>query len=251
MIKPGFLLRRDERLGQRFFSLNDLDRKLESYLDFDGGFFIEAGANDGVAQSNTLYFERHRAWRGLLVEPMAPLAWRCRTIRPGALTVNVALGAFEQRNTRLKMTYCNLMSTVDGALASAEEQDAHLRAGAAVQKIQTYPLSVPCVPLSDLIDRYHIGKVDLLSLDVEGYEENALRGLDLTRHQPRYMLVEARYRRNVENVIEKFYETVAELTERDILYRSRTTSERPVTWGWRYAFERAMLNSIALSGWYR
>ena len=33
------------------------------------GFFIEAGAHDGVEASNTLYLEKKMGWRGLLVEP--------------------------------------------------------------------------------------------------------------------------------------------------------------------------------------
>ena len=32
------------------------------------GFYIEAGANNGVAQSNTLELEK-RGWSGLLIEP--------------------------------------------------------------------------------------------------------------------------------------------------------------------------------------
>jgi hypothetical protein len=29
-----------------------------------GGVFIEAGAGDGVINSNTLFFERHLGWKG-------------------------------------------------------------------------------------------------------------------------------------------------------------------------------------------
>ena len=32
------------------------------------GFFVECGALDGETRSNTLYFERHLNWSGLLVE---------------------------------------------------------------------------------------------------------------------------------------------------------------------------------------
>ena len=39
------------------FALNDLDRKLEKYLDYQNGFFVELGANDGFTQSNTLFLE--------------------------------------------------------------------------------------------------------------------------------------------------------------------------------------------------
>ena len=59
-----------EAVGIRRYSrlaLDGLDAKLEQHLDFDGGFFVEAGANDGLTQSNTYYFERWRGWRGLLV----------------------------------------------------------------------------------------------------------------------------------------------------------------------------------------
>ena len=53
----------------RYFSLNDLDKQLEKYLDFDNGYFVELGANDGVNQSNTLFFEHFRGWTGVLIEP--------------------------------------------------------------------------------------------------------------------------------------------------------------------------------------
>lgn len=47
-------------LRGKYFSLNQLDRKLEEFVDYNNGYFVELGANDGVTQSNTLYFERHR-----------------------------------------------------------------------------------------------------------------------------------------------------------------------------------------------
>ncbi len=31
-----------------YFSLNQLDKKLEKYVDYDNGYFVELGANDGV-----------------------------------------------------------------------------------------------------------------------------------------------------------------------------------------------------------
>ena len=33
------------------------------------GFFVEAGADDFMTDSNTLYFETRKNWTGLLVEP--------------------------------------------------------------------------------------------------------------------------------------------------------------------------------------
>jgi FkbM family methyltransferase len=206
--------------GQTYFSINGLDRELQKVLDFDRGTFVEAGANDGATQSNTLYFERHRGWRGLLVEPMPALARRCRLIRR-AIVENCALSSFEDRGRVLNMTYCNLMSIARDALPSGEEHDLHVRSGAAVQHLRPFTLQVKCVPLSDLLDKHGIKNIDLLSLDVEGYEPNALRGIDFSRHRPRFMLIEAdRYRAVVEDIIGGHYRLHAELSPSDVLYRA-------------------------------
>src|SRR5882672_6906915 len=63
-------------------ALNDLDRKLAKYLDYRSGTFIEAGANDGLNQSNTYWFERFRGWRGILIEAVPEKAEECRRNRP-------------------------------------------------------------------------------------------------------------------------------------------------------------------------
>lgn len=52
----------------KYFSLNGIDFKLEKYLDYSNGYFVELGANDGVRQSNTKYFEQFRKWTGTLIE---------------------------------------------------------------------------------------------------------------------------------------------------------------------------------------
>jgi hypothetical protein len=84
-----------EAVGVARFSrpaLYAIDRKLERHLNFDGGFFIEAGANDGYAQSNTYYFEKIRGWSGLLIEPVPALAAECRRNRRGPV-IEAALAA--------------------------------------------------------------------------------------------------------------------------------------------------------------
>ena len=52
-----------------FKSLNDLDKKMLKYINFRNGFFIEMGANDGVNQSNSFYYDKSLGWNGVLVEP--------------------------------------------------------------------------------------------------------------------------------------------------------------------------------------
>ena len=54
---------------RRFNAINKLDQKMLSYINYRNGFYIECGANDGINQSNTWYFEKYLNWRGVLVEP--------------------------------------------------------------------------------------------------------------------------------------------------------------------------------------
>jgi FkbM family methyltransferase len=204
---------------RRYYGLEGLDRKLEQHLDFDRGIFVEAGANDGLSQSNTAYFEASRGWQGLLVEPIPELAERCRINRPRSIVENCALVPLARHGQPVSMTYCGLMSVVDGSWPDPRAERAHVETGLQVQALErSYQLTVPGRSLSALLDEHRIRRVDLLSLDVEGCERQALEGLDFARHRPRFILVEARFRADIDAVLLPLYNVRAELSERDVLY---------------------------------
>ena len=64
-----------------FFGLNNIDQKLLQYLNYNNGYFIELGANDGVIQSNTLHYEIYKNWNGILIEPIKSKFDQCKAIR--------------------------------------------------------------------------------------------------------------------------------------------------------------------------
>lgn len=204
--------------------MNGLDRQLARYVRKRKGIFVEAGANDGVRQSNTLYFEKYKGWTGLLIEAMPELAERCRINRPKCLVENAALVAGDYRHTHIDLHYRDLMSVVKGAIADADREKQHLVAGEAFMKQGDEPrtISVRACTLSSILEKHHMTRVDLLSLDVEGYETEVLRGLDFERHQPRFMLLEVRERDPIESLISPWYQPRAILHENkdyaDILY---------------------------------
>lgn len=212
------------RSRRKSFAINQLDVKLEPYLRRRNGFFIEAGGNDGIRQSNTLYFEKYLGWRGLLIEAVPVLAEKCRQNRSRCLVENCALVSQTYAAPTIDIHYRDLMSIIKGSIADPEEEARHLALGEGCMKPGDAPqvLSVPAKTLSRVLDEHHISHIDLLSLDVEGYESEVLKGLDFNRHRPAHLLIEVRDARAVENLVSPWYRQVSVLNQNekyaDILY---------------------------------
>jgi len=144
-------------------------RKVEDPL----GFYIEAGANDGIKQSNTIALESV-GWRGILIEPSkcafdALVRNRCKRNK----FFNCALvpdGSIEE-----------VIGDFDGGLMSS-------LGGSRTNK--TANVKVRARTLQSILDECEIERVDLLSLDVEGYELEVLKGLDLRKNPPTLVVVE-------------------------------------------------------------
>jgi FkbM family methyltransferase len=208
-------------------ALYDMDRQLERYLPEERGFFVEAGGNDGYSQSNTYALERRRGWRGILVEPVPELARACALERPGCRVVQAALVAPGFSGSEVTLRFGGLMTlVVDARQLDHEWVDA---AHAVGQEEPPHEFAAPARTLSSILDEASAPEVDLLSLDVEGYEAQALAGLDFDRHAPRFILVEMRDiatdREPIEDELGERYVVVDALSPFDLLYARRDVAE--------------------------
>lgn len=165
----------------RTFSLPDsknipLDYKLDGIIRKNNGFFIELGANDGITQSNTAFFEFFRGWKGLLIEPSKEKCEQCLKNRQNSIVLNFACVSNEYTENTITGDFNgSLMASVNGSRLNSSSL-----------------VSVPTTTLEKLLDRFAApGQViDLLSLDTEGYELPILKGLNLSKYRPHYMLIE-------------------------------------------------------------
>lgn len=144
------------------------------------GVYVDIGAQHPVVDSVSKAFYE-QGWRGVHVEPVPHYAELLRQDRPDEVVLQLALsdaaGVLE-----LYMIPGTGLST--GVKAHAKNLETHH--GFAHQTIQT-----PMLPMSTALASLAGRQVHWLKIDVEGFEENVLRGWDSNALRPWIVLIEA------------------------------------------------------------
>ena len=114
------------------------------------GFYVESGANSPMRVSNTAFYDYCMGWQGLCVEPTQTYLQEIRDTR----TCHLETVCLSNKEEIINMV---------GENPTRDEVN------------DTIP--VKCERLDTLLQKYNVSHVDLWSLDIEGFEMNALRGL--------------------------------------------------------------------------
>lgn len=140
------------------------------------GTCYEVGAHDGKNLSTTLFFEK-KGWSCVLIEPIGYLCEWMRRVRKGTIHQFAASDTKGDSVIHIPIGADTLatISPTNSFLARGEVE------GRPVFKI---PVK------TDRLDAVVSGKVDYMSIDVEGSELQALIGLDLDKNRPSILIVE-------------------------------------------------------------
>jgi FkbM family methyltransferase len=144
------------------------------------GFYIDVGANDPVEHSVTKAFY-DAGWNGISIEPLPAFHQSFVQQRPRDINLAIAAGAQDG-----ELTLYDVPSVRGWASPERDVADAHAADGFEVAE-----LTVPVRTLASVCEEHVKGEVHFLKIDVEGFEGEVLRGMDLKRWRPWVLVIEA------------------------------------------------------------
>lgn len=147
---------------------------LEYIKNIKNGFYVEIGAYDGIFQSSTKFIEDNYNWKGILIEPSPTVFLDLEKNRPNNILINKCIVSNKYDKNIISGAFdCGPMSSVNN-----------------IRNIPNVKLiDVECDNLSNILDIFTIIKIDLLSINTEGYEYEVLEGINFNKYKPTYLLI--------------------------------------------------------------
>jgi FkbM family methyltransferase len=168
------------RKFKKFNAYNDLDKKMLKFINYRNGFYIDCGANDGVNQSTTWYFEKYLNWNGILIEPLPKIYKELKLNRSqNNFFFNNALvsSSFKKRLIKMIDFEDSIMAKVNNSKFS--------------NNLSKKTINVKATTLNNILYKIpNRKKFDFFSLDVEGAELDVLRGINFSKFSFDYILIE-------------------------------------------------------------
>lgn len=164
-----------------------LHKIYQQYIKYKtNGVFVEVGANDGKIGSFT-YNLANLGWRGIYCEPITEIYNLCvenHKSHKNVTCLNVGCGS---KKEELEITVANTLSTID-----TEMLEMYKKTRWAQSTLQgSYKTKIKIEKLDILLKENSISPdFDVFVLDVEGYEEEVLKGFSLDYYKPKIIVIE-------------------------------------------------------------
>ncbi len=170
-----------EKLSKVYYPLiiDEIVRKLN--INYSEMKYIELGVLDPVSGSNTFYFYQ-RGSTGILVEANPGLIKNIKKFRSADKIINKAVYAGTEREIPFYISECAGLSSVNPNWVEqgGEEWKKYGR---------KETIRIPTIHINDvfvMLER----KCNLLSIDIEGYDYEAIKSLDFCIHRPQIIVLE-------------------------------------------------------------
>ena len=149
------------------------------------GLFIEIGANDGKTGSFT-YNLGKIGWSGINFEPVIRLYNLCcenHKTHKHVKNYNIALGECQGE---VDIIDAGTLSTIDKDIIDIYSKTPQFSRNFSQNNFHKVTVNT----LDNILQENTVDNIDILVLDVEGYEENVLKGFSIEKYKPSIFIVE-------------------------------------------------------------
>ena len=168
------------------------------------GLFVEVGASDGLARSNTRFFDECLEWEGMLIDSNPAMKRALVSNRKYADKLFYAPSCSLEEEHQKKARTVHVITSMKGRDGKVKETDQQLK--------------VPCGTLSTpLLDIYENRTIDFMSIDARGSEARIVQNADFDQLRVNVLLVDKIYRGCTETQCEQ-RDTVRKRMTKDFHY---------------------------------
>lgn len=167
------------------------DYMLDIFLKHKGeGFYVDVGANDPFNLNNTALFYQKNGWHGINVEPDIDKFRLLQEKRLRDLNINMGVSADKG--------IIKFYRFEDSSLNTFSSEEAKKRMRQGLRIIDEVNISVDTMASILKNNLPNSGKIDFMSIDVEGLNLEVLKSNDWNKYRPKYLCVEvAEYCKNI------------------------------------------------------
>ena len=169
-----------------WFSQFGEDRYLNNFFPNEyKGFCVDVGASNGTSGSNTYFFEK-KGWNCICIEPNNKYVEECKKYRK--IVVNCCCGS--EDNKTVEFTIFNLTGDNESAISSLVPDERLIKSHKhMIRDIKKTLVSVRT--LNSILEELKAPlNIDFISIDTENTELDVLKGLDLTKYNIKYLVIE-------------------------------------------------------------